>query len=505
MQSLIRRGLACLVTLCWLLQPAIAPVSAALAESRSASAGPCTALSAPVYRVANARWHSNMLTPSWSYVQSLTQTDGFTGYSGAPIAASTSAATGLVEIHRLFRSTDKNQVFMPRGASFDAAIRRWSYRDVGVAFYALASASGCGVPAYRYISPLGASLQVFSSADRTTLTSRGYRYAGIDFYAASGAGNPSTVDPTFSIAVMPDTQQETLQSTDPRFSNRTKWIVAQRTAKDIRFVLHTGDVVNWGWLVPAQYTVAKAAMAPIEQAGVPYALTIGNHDTRAVGWNGVAGSRGYGGTAYVGNPECVERLGTAACNTNLLVRHTEEFNATFTASRYTAVGGAFEAGKVDNIWSTFTAGGDKWLVLTLELWPRTAVVTWAKAVVAAHADYHVIVQTHSYLNADGTISTSNGGYGANSPKYLFDNLIKVYPNIKMVFSGHTGQATYRTDLGTHGNKIVSFLQAFHSNTTNPVRIVNVDSRTGAISSQIYAPYTNEHWSQYDMSMSGMRF
>ena len=52
-------------------------------------------------------------------------------------------------------------------------------------------------------------------------------------------------------------------------------------------MLHTGDVVNWGWLVPAQYAIASEAMLPLERAGIPYALTIGNHDTRAVGWNGV--------------------------------------------------------------------------------------------------------------------------------------------------------------------------------------------------------------------------
>ncbi len=57
---------------------------------------------------------------------------------------------------------------------------------------------------------------------------------------------------------------------------------------------------------------------------------------------------------------------------------------------------------------------------------------------AAHPDENVIVLTHSYLEADGSISQSNGGYGATSPQYLYDNLIKVYPNIKFVLSGHVG-------------------------------------------------------------------
>ena len=105
---------------------------------------------------------------------------------------------------------------------------------------------------------------------------------------------------------------------------------------------------------------------------------------------------------------------------------------------------------------------------------RARVVAWANGVVAANPTRNVIVNTHSYLAADGTISTSNGGYGATSPRYLFDNLMKLHPNIEMVLSGHVGQAAVRTDTGINGNKVVSFLQAFHS-TTNPVRLVEIDT------------------------------
>lgn len=80
-----------------------------------------------------------------------------------------------------------------------------------------------------------------------------------------------------------------------------------------------------------------------------------------------------------------------------------------------------------------------WLVLTLELWPRVEAVQWARGVVAAHPRHNVIINTHAYLTADGSIA-QNSDYGVSSPQYLYDNLVKVYPNIKMVFSGHVGQA-----------------------------------------------------------------
>ena len=71
-------------------------------------------------------------------------------------------------------------------------------------------------------------------------------------------------------------------------------------------------------------------------------------------------------------------------NTRKLQRDTKTFNAYFNAQRYGGVSGAFESGKVDNIYSLYQAGGTSWMVLVLELWPRQSVVDWAKKQVAAH-------------------------------------------------------------------------------------------------------------------------
>lgn len=305
----------------------------------------------------------------------------------------------------------------------------------------------------------------------------------------------------FSLAVIPDTQEETTSSSNPRFGDRTQWLVDNRDRLNLRYVLHTGDVVNWGWLVPSQFGVATAAVKRLADAGIPYALAVGNHDTSAVGWNGIAGSTDYGGSAFASNPNCPNRLGAGECRSRLLVRRTGAFNSAFPLSRVKNLGAAYEPGKVDNIWTTFEAEGTRWLVLTLELWPRTEVVAWAAKVVAGHPTHNVIVQTHSYLTADGAIDQTNGGYGARSGQYLYDSLIAKYANIKLVFSGHTGQAVKRVDRGIHGNRIVSYLQAFHSKATNPVRIVTIDPDSGLVATSIVAPYTNETWGPYATSDS----
>jgi hypothetical protein len=200
-------------------------------------------------------------------------------------------------------------------------------------------------------------------------------------------------------------------------------------------------------------------------------------------------------------------VGGSACpgaDASVTVRDVTAFNRYFPPSRFPNLRGTFEPGRSENSYATFSAAGKEWLVLTLELWPRPAVVAWANGVVAANPTRNVIVNTHSYLASDGSISTSNGGYGSTSPRYLFDNLIKLHPNVKMVLSGHVGQAAVRTDTGVNGNKVVSFLQTFHS-TTDPVRLVEINTGTGTVTSKVYAPETDTSFPQYSTSTTGLSF
>jgi hypothetical protein len=132
------------------------------------------------------------------------------------------------------------------------------------------------------------------------------------------------------------------------------------------------------------------------------------------------------------------------------------------------------------------------------------VVDWAKKVVASHPHHNVIIATHNYINANGKLGTS-AGYGDTSPKYLYDKLVKQYTNIKFVLCGHTGRAGLRVDTGMHRNKIISYNQTFHSNTTNPVRLVEVDTSKGTVTSKVHGPATGEIFSAYTTSHTGMKY
>ena len=295
---------------------------------------------------------------------------------------------------------------------------------------------------------------------------------------------PPASSKTFSLAVIGDTQTETHSDWDTRFGDRTAWLVANRAKLDLRYVVHTGDVVNWGWLVPAQYTRARKAMATLTSAQLPWSVAVGNHDTRAVGWDNIPGSTGYGGSAYMYNPECPIRLTPAACNTSLLVRKTDEFNQNFPIGNLLNLGGAFETGKIDNTWTTFTANKTRWLVLNLEFAPRKAAVEWGRKVVAANPDYNVIINTHFYLTRTGAISKSNDGYGDASGKYIYDSIVSKYSNVKIVVSGHVGDFASRTDTN-RGNRTVSYLGNDLGGTDNPVRILTINTTTGKVINVVY--------------------
>ncbi len=273
----------------------------------------------------------------------------------------------------------------------------------------------------------------------------------------------------FTLAIVPDSQQEVLKEGDDRLQKRMEWIVANRKTLNIKMVLHVGDLMNWDTPDHIQYERASTAMAVLDHAGLPYVVALGNHDTAATT---------VGGKAAPGK-------------VNVNLRNTTTFNTFFPVARFTALGGVYESNKVDNAYHIFSAGGLGWLVLNLELWPRTEAVSWASTILESHPHHNVIVLTHSHLNAKGTIEQTRGGYGDNSPQYVFDNLLKQHANVRLVFSGHVGSHGYRQDQGVNGNPIHQFLQCYHDNFANPVRLVEINTKQGTIQTHVFCPSTGQ--------------
>lgn len=89
-------------------------------------------------------------------------------------------------------------------------------------------------------------------------------------------------------------------------------------------------------------------------------------------------------------------------------------------------------------------------------------INWAGDVVKAYFDYNVTILTHYYLTSKGEIGDRNAGYGDFSPQDMYNRLVRLYPNIKFVLSGHVSGSALRVDEGIEGNKIDQMLQNYQS-------------------------------------------
>jgi hypothetical protein len=294
---------------------------------------------------------------------------------------------------------------------------------------------------------------------------------------------PTTPPPTgevFTMISIGDIQQEMwTDSAHVKCTNRSSYIVQNKAAWNLKYVWQVGDLQDWDDATHSHYERASPCMRTLENAGIPIALTVGNHDTN-------------GGSACPGADTTVE------------VRNTTTWNTYYPPSRFPGIV-TFEPGKTDNAYRTFKAGGLDWLLINYELWPRTNVVNWMKTVVAANPHHNVILISHSIMDGAGNIYNSNGGYGANSATYVDTQVTKAYANVRFTFSGHVGNSDFRQDTGVNGNKIYQFMDCYHDQTNNWMRILTFDTINNTVKTRVYAPLTNQTRTeaQANVNLSGI--
>lgn len=218
----------------------------------------------------------------------------------------------------------------------------------------------------------------------------------------------------FTIVVLPDTQVYTVEGKglEHFFYDQTAWIRAHRDEYNIVGVIHNGDLINNGDKYDYQWQVADRAMKTLEAGeagladGVPYGISIGNHDLSVFGVAGKAIS----------------------------------FNKYFGIERFTArayYGGHY--GKTnDESWYSFSAGGLDFVVVNLQYNtdPSPAVLAWARSIFEMHPRAFGILNTHYLLG-------SGGNFGAQG-QAIYQTL-KDVPNVQLMTCGHVGAEARRTD------------------------------------------------------------
>src|SRR5688572_7309886 len=224
----------------------------------------------------------------------------------------------------------------------------------------------------------------------------------------------------FTVVMLPDTQYAS-EYWPEVFRAQMQWVANQQSARNIRYVLHVGDVVDNSDQV-AQWNISKSAMG-LPTDDVPYIIGPGNHDLDST-------------------------------TTRAATRYNTHYpRGTFTA--LPSFGGTYPAAANDNAYHTFTAGGVDWLVIAMKYAPSDAEIAWANSVVSGHPGHNAILVTHAYQN--GTTKDSNGNK-------LWTNLVSKHANFRFTFSGHYVNAGVITQQGVNGNTVRQ-IQADYQNST----------------------------------------
>lgn len=123
----------------------------------------------------------------------------------------------------------------------------------------------------------------------------------------------------------------------------------------------------------------------------------------------------------------------------------------------------YHENSIVNSYKTAEICGNKYIFITVDFNPTLEVVEWVDQILGEYRDHLAIVATHSYLNANGALRTSDKGdtkfpLGYTADK-LWDLALKKHKNLLMVACGHVGATTpvYSTNVGDHGNTVHQFL------------------------------------------------
>lgn len=270
----------------------------------------------------------------------------------------------------------------------------------------------------------------------------------------------------FTIPVFPDTQVA-VSGKRAIFFSQIEWIATKADSLKAPMALHVGDLVNFDNF--DQWELASVGMRVLDRANLPYAISLGNHDTGAVGE--------FSGSAAPGD-----------VNANL--RNTHKFNYFFPVNRFPLQKGRFEKNKSDNSYYTFEAGNVKWIVVALEFCAREEAAQWMDKVLKEHPDHNAIILTHFHLTPrdGGVISQTNAGYGDMRVIDIFDQYIKPNKNVLLVLSGHVPGSIWRVDQGSEGNDIYQILQNYQHREEGYIRLLDIDTEKGTISAKMYSPY-----------------
>nr|GAP19065.1 protein containing VCBS repeat [Levilinea saccharolytica] len=267
----------------------------------------------------------------------------------------------------------------------------------------------------------------------------------VTFYGREAGATSSGED--FTLIVIPDTQNMTT-SYPTVLNSMTQWIADNKTAENIVFATHTGDLVNTASSA-TEWGRVDTALDILDSAGIPYSVGPGNHDL-------------YG-----------------------------SYNTYFGPSRFSASPSyqdSYASDQNENNYTFFSASGMDFIIINLQYGSTTAHYDWADALLKANPTRRGIVVKHDILNTDNS-------WNNQAPfTALKDN-----PNLFLMLCGHMHTASdgsaYRAELGDDGHTIHILLtdyQDYPNGGNAYLRKLRFSPSNDKIYASIYSPYVSTY-------------
>ncbi len=325
----------------------------------------------------------------------------------------------------------------------------------------------------------------------------------------------------FTIAVIPDTQNY-VDELKPQpasletFKQEIRYLAGHRHDLKLAFVTHVGDVVQHGdgtdgtpgstkYGAGREWSRATEAMDILDDAGVPFGMSIGNHD--------------YDSYSYATD--------AAPLKSNVMWKKYFGSESPFFDGKpwYGGTSDGLDHNPGLSSYQTFSAGGRKFLHISLEMEGSDRALAWAQHVIDSHRGYATIVTTHEYLDppADGDDSLplavpavripasthylkgSPGGW--NDAQGVWEKLVRKNDEIFMVLCGHawnpavngvSKSENIRIDNNDAGHPVYQILTDYQGNVLASsggdgwLRLMEFDVHANTIHFSTYSPTLDKY-------------
>ncbi|MFC5402849.1 S-layer homology domain-containing protein [Cohnella soli] len=268
---------------------------------------------------------------------------------------------------------------------------------------------------------------------------------------------PVKQDPyDFSFIWMSDTQYYAA-SYPWIYEGNTKWIADHKQDMNIKYVIHTGDIVD-NAEQEYQWINADKAMKTLEDAEIPYGVLAGNHDVSHQNGDYTNYYKHYGEDRVKGQPT---------------------FGESYKNNR----------GHYDLV----SAGGVDFIVVYMGWGVTSEDIDWVNQVVSEHPDRKAILCFHEYM----LVSNNR----APIAEKIFERVVKPNKNVIMALSGHYHDSQTLIDKidddgdGTPDREVYQMLadyQGAPEGGLGYIRLMQFDIKNNQVHMKSYSPYLDDY-------------